>query len=154
MESQTTVVVLWCCGAIGCRSVQLRVPSRRCPSQDMRAHTAVLQRISGEAPPRQRTNAGCLNFLGHASWSTKKAYTQLRNFVLTLTFSQDFSRKNVRTFFEITSSNTFRRKIAENIYDFSEKARVSTFTENSWYIFSRNFLHFFKNSNGGRNILH
>ena len=43
--------------------------ARRCLSQDVRAHTvvaAVFQRMSGVAPPRQRTNAGCPLFLGHA----------------------------------------------------------------------------------------
>ena len=42
----------------------------------MRAHTvvaAVLQRVSGVAPPRQRTNAGCLHFL-YIIWDTQASW--------------------------------------------------------------------------------
>ena len=76
--------------------------ARRYPSQDMRVHTAVrTSALLGGGPPQRRTNVGCLKRFNTLIYE-EIVYSTPEIWYWRQLFQQQFSRKNLTNFLEIT----------------------------------------------------
>ena len=103
----------------------------------------VYQHVSGEAPPRRRTNADCLKiFRTRSKLIYEEAVCSTPNFVLAMTLKKKkFSEKTTK----FLGNNLWVTIFPEKIYEISENVIRIIFAENSWpIVFSEISLFFWK----------